>query len=425
MLGAAIVPLGALVTPLHAEDQIYEFRGFVEPEFRAVFDGGVPGWSNSAKPDARLNLKIDPNDDISALLSTELDVRYGPGQRVTLRPDAREVWVRLATGDWHFKLGRQLFSWGSIGEYGVIDYLNPQQLPDTAQNWAERKIGIWSAMADLDVEFGSVEFYLIPVFTPAETPAESPWVPDRLTGAAAAAGLSGPRSALTAREPAPTLAQTQAAMRGYFSLDLADLGLGVAHLFDQVGQVVSDSTLGAALAFDRWTVVAGEASIPFVEGFGLGLESAYLHAHDDRLGNDPYRSNSRIHWAARVKGFLSTQLQFELGVLAEEILKANAAGEVGNEAAMPSPMGNPYFHVENRLGMLALVFRFGDAMHTLSATYLTALDDNGHYLNPSASFRLLDALLLNTGAQIFAGDNDSLGRLSKSSNIYLSLRADF
>lgn len=427
---ATAAALAFVAAPANADDDSIAWRGFFEPELRAVLDGGNPGWANSAKPDARLNLVITPNDDVEAYASAELDVRFGPPQNeLLLKPDMRELWVRLSKGRAVMAAGRQILSWGSIGEFGAIDYLNPQQLPDTAQNWAERKQGVWSGRMDWEADNGSLEAYLIPIFTHSELPANSPWVADRFGGAAAEEalrlGLAQERGAFAVSSPTLDFGHTQGAVRGYFSLRRADVGVGAAHLFSQVAALAPDPNDGLRQRYNRWSVLFGETSLPIIEGFGVGVESALLLSHDDWNGDNAFDPNSRVHWAVRLKGFLSTALQFEVGALGNELLYANGAGERKREAAIPSPFGNPYFNLENHLANVGLYYRLGDAMHVLSATYATALDSNGHYLSPVATFRLLDVMLLSAGAQIYAGNNAGLGSLDEHSNLFVSSRVDF
>lgn len=428
----AIVTVAWGTVSLAAADDTIAWRGFVEPELRAVLDGGAPGWVNSAKPDARLNLDITPNDDVEAYASTELDIRFGPSDyydQPRLKPDLRELWVRLTKGRAIMAAGRQLLSWGSIGEFGAIDYLNPQQLPDLAQHWAERKQGIWSGRLDWEANHGSIEAYLIPVFSHSELPPQSPWIRDRFGGAAAdqalRLGLPHNRSAFAASTPTLDFEHTQGAIRGYFSLRRADIGLGAAHLFSQVAALTPDPNLGLGLRYHRWSVLFGEASLPMIEGFGLGMESALLMSHADWEGHNAFIPNSRVHWAMRLKGFLSAALQFEIGALGNELLRANGPAESKREAAIPNPFGNPYFNLENHLANIGLFYRWGDAMHVLSLIYATALDSSGHYVSPTATFRLLDVMLLSAGAQVYAGNNAGLGRLEQYSNLFISSRVDF
>ena len=150
-----------------------------------------------------------------------------------------------------------------------------------------------------------------------------------------------------------------------------------------------------------------------------------MMAEDDIDGASRYRDNARLHAGLRIRGFLTPSVQFEWGgLVAQTFSETNPLGLVPN-SARPQPFGNPYLNLEDRLSHVNVTYRFGDAMHGLSLTYLTALDANGHYLNPSAAFRLLNGVLLDVGAQVYGGSIASLGALQQQSNIYTSLRADF
>ncbi len=159
--------LGA--TPAFAADA-WELRGFVEPEARAYLGTTQPRFTDSSKPDGGLDLRLYPTDSVDGAIVGDFDLRWADVPSPEIRFDLRETWTRFFTGPFTLTVGKQLHTWGVIDEFGVVDILNPQELPDLAQNTSDRKLGVWTLKAAWD--FGPVvaEAYVMPFFTPADLP---------------------------------------------------------------------------------------------------------------------------------------------------------------------------------------------------------------------------------------------------------------
>ncbi len=434
-LAAVATASGSLTgSPVGANNDIVDLAGFVEPEMRLALSPDEAYWYNSARPDARAELRIYPSDAVDALVAVEGDIRFNRFSTPPIRADLRELWLKAYKDDLMFAGGRQIFSWGSIGEFGIVDILNPQQLVDTGQDLPDRKIGVWSMAMELETDIAVFQSVVIPFYQHASIPVGNPYVPDLLpspvSSIAMTIGAPGQRSLLADEKPGPDVRNTQVAARAYFSLDRGDVGVGLAYLLDQVGSVDTiagpgSTVTGLEIDYPRIFAIAGEGSVPLLEGFSLGLEGLVLIG-DDLDGDNPLARNITFQSAARVRGFLSPQWQFEVGYLDQEVLMARSPGERDAEQRLTGQIGSPYLMIDPHLAHVLLSYRFGDVMHRVSVNYMTALTRSGHYLAPAAELHLADGIRMRTGAQIYAGvDSRGLGTLDEYSNLYVSLRADF
>lgn len=163
------------------EKKTVVWSGFIEPEARMLVNESHGKWIDSAKPDARLELKIYPTEKVDGAVIGELDLGYANQPTPSVDGDLRETWVRFYEGPFSASLGKQIYTWGSILEFGVSDILNPQELPDLSQDAKDRKIGVWSAKATWDFGIGQVDAYGIPWALPHELPLSGPFLQgDRL-----------------------------------------------------------------------------------------------------------------------------------------------------------------------------------------------------------------------------------------------------
>lgn len=159
----------AAAAPAQASD-LWELRGFIEPEARAYLGTTHPRFTDSSKPDGGLDLRLYPTDQVDGAIVGDFDLRWADVPSPEIRFDLRETWARFYTGPFTLTLGKQLHTWGMVDEFGVADILNPQELPDLAQGANDRKLGIWTLKAAWD--FGPVvaEAYVMPFFTPSDLP---------------------------------------------------------------------------------------------------------------------------------------------------------------------------------------------------------------------------------------------------------------
>lgn len=192
------------------EKKTVVWSGFLEPEGRMLINEPHGKWIDSAKPDARLELKVYPTDQVDGAVIGELDLGYANQPTPSVKGDLRETWVRFYEGPFSASLGKQIYTWGSILEFGVTDILNPQELPDLSQDAKDRKIGVWSAKATYDFGFGQLDAYAIPWALPHALPLAGPFLQgDRLRplqraaeadARAAFLALQSQRAPLAARE---------------------------------------------------------------------------------------------------------------------------------------------------------------------------------------------------------------------------------
>lgn len=159
-----------------AEKKTLSWSGFVEPDARILYGEPNGKWIDSSTPKARLELKVFPTDNADGAIVGELNAAYAATATPAVTPDLREAWVRFAEGPLSVSLGKQIYNWSSIIEFGVTDVLNPQELPDLAQDAANRKLGLWSLRSVWDAGFMQVEAYAMPWFEPNALPLDGPFL---------------------------------------------------------------------------------------------------------------------------------------------------------------------------------------------------------------------------------------------------------
>jgi hypothetical protein len=167
LASVVLVMAGPAVT--FAQDTV-SLSGYLEPEARARIGTARPEWVHSSMPDARLELRAYPTEQVDAAVVGDLNMRYADVVTPQVAADLRELWVRYYEGPLTLILGRQIHTWGTIQDFGVTDILNPQEFPDLTQDQTNRKIGMWTLKTVYDFNFMQAEVYVMPFFVPAELP---------------------------------------------------------------------------------------------------------------------------------------------------------------------------------------------------------------------------------------------------------------
>jgi len=396
-----------------APAQALEFRGFVEPEARLFVRGDDPRWDSARKPDARLEMLGEAGFDVDYRAVVDTDLAFD-GSRVEPELQLRELWVRYLHDRWVVSAGKQLVRWGTIDEFGVADVFVPQDLIDPSESWVNRKRGLWMAR-------GAWEGDRLTLTLLASPFREASVTPNRETSfRGAAVGTATPVPEVI---DGPLRAEDlQVGGRLYYAGELGDFGISLARIPEQVAPLASPTT---TVTSRHVGIVAVEGTIPLVPGFGIHLESA-LMLGEDFDGDNPQIRNSRLHYAAALKGFLSEALSFQLGFTEEQLFASGNAEEV-RERRLGAPVGNPWLLLDQHLTHLSLRYRYGDAGHSLKLRYLNAYETDGHLIHPEVAFVVAPATTFTFGMQVFAGSRTRSGiaRLRDFSNVYTALRAAF
>lgn len=236
---------------------LWELRGFVEPEARAYVGLDKPRFTDSSRPDLGFELRLFPTDEVDAAVIGDVDLRYVDVDRFETRFDLREAFVRFYRGPLTLTLGKQLHTWGTVTEFGVVDILNPQELPDLAQNLSDRKLGMWTLKAAWD--FGPVvaEAYVMPFFRPADIPLDSVFVGDGLPRAVRRAieadAARGTQAAIAAQNridegEAAVLGGYQQLQDGYRQIDDARAAIAAGQAQLETNRAQLEAALAAAQA---------------------------------------------------------------------------------------------------------------------------------------------------------------------------------
>lgn len=89
--------------------------------------------------------------------------------------DLKEAVLGVRGGPVEASVGKQIFAWGTADAYNPTDNINAYDYLDVIDN---EKLGAWSAALRLTTGATSVDFVVIPVFTPSRVPLpRSRWTP--------------------------------------------------------------------------------------------------------------------------------------------------------------------------------------------------------------------------------------------------------
>lgn len=375
---AGVAALLALPTVGRADS--WELRGFVEPEARAYLGTTQPRFTDSSKPDGGLDLRLYPTESVDGAMVADFDLRWADVPSPDIRFDLRETWARFFTGPFTLTLGKQLHTWGTIDEFGVVDILNPQELPDLAQNTADRKLGVWTLKAAWD--FGPVvaEAYVMPFFTPSDLPMGGVFsgstAPRPLQRAIAADAARG-QTALAAAE-ADLIAGEGAVARGRLQIEqgFAALASAETEIRSGIGAVEGgiaaiDGNLVSLRALPPGTVDAqiaqleAERSRLYAQIAGLNAELAGLQAQAAALETNRQELNAHAQSLAAGRAqFDQSRIEgeqaFRAGLSPQRVLPGMRP--VDTDAAVrlfaPLPFGDlavGYARLHDQIGTLRYV----------------------------------------------------------------------
>lgn len=457
--------LSTVVAVPAAAAELWELQGEISPEVRAMVAAPKPHFATTSRPDAVAKLSLYPHTQVDGLVRTELDWRYGLTATSVVEVRADEVWVRWAKGAGALTVGRQVFRWGTIDEFGVVDVLNPQRLLDLGADAAQRKLGVWAASSDISVGPVRLQAVVMPWFTPSEFGAASPFVttglprpqaravaemaaaaqaaaagattPDTGTGnggasagvPASAAGSAGAELSPVLLRPQASLRNVQAGLRAVFALPFADLALLGARLFDQIGtaRVVSDATglPQVRIIYPEVWMLGAEFTMP-IGDWSLAVESAYFHT-SDRDGTDPFVRNPTLHSAAEVRWKFHPDWEARLGIQDQQIFyDQDNVFEHADERSLPIPLGSPLMLLDPRLAHAVLTYTFGAEFSKLTAAYVWAYESHGHFASVELDYGIVAGLRLLLGGQMFAGRRgQGFGSIDHLDNVYAGLRLLF
>jgi len=357
----------------------------------------VFGWTESIEASARVK-----GDFFHDEVAEEFDV------------DLREAYLDYTTGNFDFRLGRQIVTWG-VSDLLFINDVFPK---DWVSFFSGRpleylKIGVDGFRARYSSEALNAEFLVIPYFEPDNLPTSKRFF------------LFDPFSAVQSRdeeEPETSYENTELALRLYRRIKDFDVSAYAYKGFWRTPSMRPDNPASPT----RVTTFYPDLSVYGLSAQGgalggvLSFETGYYQSREDEGGKDPFIPNSQIRFL----------IGYQRQIWEDFILGVQYYGEIMEDYSAYEtslPAGFPAQKEYRDTVTLRLEKLLKHQILKLSLfTFYSPVDDD-YLIQPQVSYKFSDNLSSTLGVNIFGGEEDTtfLGQFDKNDNIYLSVRFDF
>jgi hypothetical protein len=328
--------------------------------------------------------------------------------------DLREAYLDYTKGNFDFRLGRQIITWG-VGDLLFINDVFPK---DWVSFFSGRpleylKIGVDGSRSRYSSEIMNAEMIVIPFFEPDNLPSSNRFF------------LFDPFSAVPTRDeekPDTTLENTELALRLYRRLGDFDVSAYMYKGFWRTpGMRLDNPALPAMLTifYPPLFVYGLSAQKSALDGV-VSFETGYYHSRDDEDGDDPMIPNSQIRFLFGYQRQIWED--FTAGVqYYGEIMEDHRA----YENALPAGFPVQKEYRDTVTLRLEQLLKHQTLRLSLFTFYSPA--DNDYLIQPNVSYKFTDNLSTTLGANIFGGEKETtfLGQFDKDDNIYLTVRYDF
>ncbi len=417
LLSAFMFIMALAETSCAIENDNVEIHGFLLGNFTGRTTGLSPGdgkgddfilaeerfrldistWSNSIEASARL--KVDFFQDA-------LTERSGL--------ELREAYIDYTTGDFDFRIGRQITTWG----VGDLLFINDTFPKDWVSFFSGRpleylKFGVDGFQARYSSRIINGELMVIPFFEPDILPNSERFF------------LFNPFKALSSQNeeiPEHTYGKTELALRLYGKIGDFDLsGYAYKGFWKTPGMKPDSFTAPTQVtAFYPELSVYGFSLQKSALGGVLSFENGYYHSRDDVDGDDPTVTNSQIRllfgYGRQLKEDLTLGLQYYVEAMDDY-----------SDYKKSIPAGFPEQKEYRDTFTLRLEQLLKHQTWRLSLFTFINPADNDYLIQPSVSYKFSDNLYANLGGNIFGGEKDTtfIGQFGKNDNIYLSVSFNF
>ena len=354
-------------------------------------------WSESVEASAHVK-----SDLVHDAVAGEFDI------------DLREAYVDYTTGNFDFRFGRQIATWG-VGDLLFINDIFPK---DWISFFSGRpleylKIGVDGLRSRYSSDIVNAELFVIPFFEPDNLPTS-----DRFF-------LFDPFASIPIRaekKPASTIRNTELALRLYRKISDVDISVYAYRGFWRTPSMRPDNFVAPTrvTAFYPDLSVYGMSAQGSAFGGILSFEAGYYNSQDDEDGDDPIIPNSQTRLLAGYQRQIwedtTLGIQYYLEIMEDH---------PSYQALLPAeyPLQKEY------KDYLTLHFDQWLKHQTwnLSLMFFYSPRDNDYLLQPHVTYRFSDHLTATLGANIFGGEHNwtTFGQLDWNDNVYVSVRFDF
>jgi len=415
-LGLVALVFGlALAVPDTARAQA-TVHGFVQfnSAFRATGAECPPEMAcDVMRGEARVQLKLElssPNGRAGALVRVDL---FHDAIRDDSGVDLREAYVDMGGRRISARLGRQVVTWG-LGDLLFINDVFPKDWVAFLTGAPFEYLKFGSDAAKVGAYAGSLgaEAVITPVFAPDRAPG-----PDRLF-------FFDPMPSVTDRvteRPGTDFDQMQLAGRVYARLGRYEVASYVSKGFFGMPAGHLDQQLPArlVLSYPRLQTYGGSLQGPLRAGV-FSLEAGYYDSRDDESGSDPTVENSQTRWLAA----------YQLQPQEDLTLAFQYYGELmrQHDAYLRAlPPGLPARDQVRQVASLRVTQLRRNQTLRLNMLVMGSPTDRDAYVNPSVRYNVTDELWLETGANVFWGQerHTFFGQFEQNSGVFLVARYEF
>ncbi len=328
--------------------------------------------------------------------------------------DLREAYFDYTTGDFDFRIGRQIATWG-VGDLLFINDVFPKDWVSffVGRPMEYLKLGVDGVRTRYSSRAVNAELIVLTNFTPDDIPTAPLFC------------VYDPVAEVALRDeqrPASTYQNAELALRLYRRVGNFDASAYFYRGFWRTPSFSLDSLpspTSLTVFYPRLSVYGVSAQGRALTGV-LSLETGYYDSRDDHDGNDPTIPNS--------------QWRFLFGYQKQLWRDANVGvqyyGEVMEDYSnylMTLPPSVPSQAEYRDIVTLRFEQLLRHQQWRLSFFVFRGLTDDDYLIRPLVTHRVSDNLLVTLGANLFGGEEDTtfLGQLDRNYNLYLSVRFDF
>ncbi|MFP4058273.1 MAG: DUF1302 family protein [Candidatus Brocadiia bacterium] len=402
-------------------------------EYKVLWhEGSRPQDSRKARSEFRLDLELDIPLSDQARLFLRPDVRwdtdhlsaglFDESRRDTMRRPIfhfQEAYLEWRPGPWEFRLGEQIFAWGTADGYNPTDNLNPRDYLDLADS---EKIPVFALSATyyLD-EVTSLQAVLVPFFTPSRFdgqdsrwsffPAEPPLDFDRDLPADS---LSNMQVGLRARTSVRGWDFSLSYFDGYNDIGRPTLTYERFAPLGPLGPVVLRPE-GVRFAYDKVRTLGFDFATTWKH---VGLHGEVAHTWTDGDRDDSYLQyvlGIDYTWADIRPG---QNLRLVLEYAGEEVTSRGPE----RDGVPPTRLGR---YLDDSI-LARIVYELDETRKLELKGVANLRGDDNFYLQPAFTWDLRENLRLKLGADIFTGAGESFfGQFDDNDRFFLLLQYYF
>ncbi|OGG02063.1 MAG: hypothetical protein A3F83_10950 [Candidatus Glassbacteria bacterium RIFCSPLOWO2_12_FULL_58_11] len=398
-------------------DKNLEIHGFFLGNFTGRTTGLRPAGKEQsdfllAEERVRLDLAAW-SESIEASLKIKTDF-FNDAQAGEFGLDLREAYLDLTTGDFDFRLGRQIATWG-VGDLLFINDVFPK---DWVSFFSGRpleylKIGVDGVRASYSSRALNAVLLVVPFFEPDNLPEL-----DRFF-------LFDPFGAVLSRpeeKPSTAFDNTELALRLYRKIKGIDISGYFYKGFWRIPGIKPDNFVApvSLMTFYPELYVYGLSAQGGAFGGVLSFETGYYYSNADNHGNDPAILNSQgrflLGYQKQLQEDLTLGVQYYFELMKDYSAYKNSF-----------PPGFPLQKKYRDTFTLRLEQLLDHQTLKLSLFSFYGLADDEYLIQPQMSYKFSDDLSASLGANIFGGEKETtfLGQYNKNDNVYLSARFEF